>query len=172
MRKTPTQPSGGSKAVNGVPGLDPAAETADDYLAEEGSREEKVDALIRWQVITAGTPGFLSGIGGFLTLPVTLPANLTSVVYSQVRIIAAIAHMGGYDLKADRVQTLVYACLCGNAAKDILKATGMTIGVRHEAQKCNERKSLLIIQVIDKPLGRSVRWMQAGGETAAPERYW
>ena len=44
--------------------------------------------------------------------------------------------------------------------------------VRHEAQRWNERKALPPIQVGGKPLGRSVRWMQAGGEIAGPERYW
>ena len=44
--------------------------------------------------------------------------------------------------------------------------------VRHEAQRGNEWKTPLPIQVGGEPLGRSARWMQAGGETAAPERYW
>jgi len=46
------------------------------------------------------------------------------------------------------------------------------MGVRHEAQRGNGRKSPLSIQVDDEPLGRSVRWMQVGREIAAPERYW
>jgi hypothetical protein len=44
--------------------------------------------------------------------------------------IAAIAHMGGYDLKDDRVKTLVYTCLTGNAAKDIVKNIGITISTK------------------------------------------
>ncbi len=46
------------------------------------------------------------------------------------------------------------------------------MSVRHEAQRWNERKALEPIQVGTKSLGRSVRWMQAGGEKAGPERYW
>jgi len=42
--------------------------------------------------------------------------------------IAAIAHMGGHDLNDDRVKSLVYACLTGNAAKDILKDMGIVVG--------------------------------------------
>lgn len=38
--------------------------------------------------------------------------------------IAAIAIMGGHDVKDDKVRTLAYASLYGNAAKDILKDVG------------------------------------------------
>ena len=49
-------------------------------------------------------------------------------MYVQIRMIAAIAHLGGHDLKDDRVKAMVYACLTGNAAKDILKDIGIVVG--------------------------------------------
>jgi uncharacterized protein (DUF697 family) len=61
---------------------------------------------------------------------VAIPANITSVMYIQIRMIAAIAHIGGYDLKDDNMRSFVYLCLCGNAAKDILKETGIKIGMQ------------------------------------------
>jgi hypothetical protein len=36
--------------------------------------------------------------------------------------------MGGYDLQDDRVKTLVFTCLTGDAAKDVLKDVGIIIG--------------------------------------------
>lgn len=63
-----------------------------------------------------------------ITMPITLPANITSVIFVQVRMIAAIAYLGGHDLKDDRVKAMVYACLTGNAAKDILKDIGIVVG--------------------------------------------
>lgn len=116
------------KAVNGVPGLDSAKELADDYLKQDGTLTDQVNSLIRWQNTKAGTSGFLAGLGGLITMPITIPANITSVIYVQIRMIAAIAQMGGHDLKDDRVKTLVYTCLTGNAAKDILKDMGIVIG--------------------------------------------
>ena len=109
------------KACNGVVGLDSAQELAAPYLNGDGELVDKVNALIRWQNTKAGTSGFITGLGGIITLPVAIPANISSVIFIQVRMIAAIAHMGGYDLKDDRVKTLVYTCLTGNAAKDIVK---------------------------------------------------
>ncbi len=118
------------KAINGVPGLDSAQEIANDYLKEDGSLIDQVNSLIRWQNTKAGTSGFINGLGGIALMPVTVPANISSVMYVQVRMIAAIAHMGGYNLRDDKVKTLVYACLCGNAAKDILKEVGIKLGYK------------------------------------------
>src|SRR5512132_4348645 len=50
-------------------------------------------------------------------------------------------------------------------------APGYRNGARHEAQRWNGWKIPSPIQVGGESLGRSVRWMQAGGERAAPERY-
>jgi uncharacterized protein (DUF697 family) len=116
------------KAINGVAGLDSAQDLAEGYLRGNDSLHSKANSLIRWQNTKAGTSGFLSGLGGLILMPVTIPANITSVMYVQVRMIAAIAHMGGHDLKDDRVKSLVYACLCGNAAKDIVKEIGIKVG--------------------------------------------
>lgn len=124
------------KAVNGlgVAGMDSAIDLAEDYLKQEGNLTSQVNSLIRWQNTKSVTSGFLSGLGGIITLPVAIPANIASVMYVQIRMIAAIAHMGGYDLKDDKVKTLVYTCLAGNGAKDILKSTGVIIGTKMSTQ--------------------------------------
>ncbi|MEH7503828.1 EcsC family protein [Neobacillus drentensis] len=117
------------KAINGgVPGMDTATELADSYLKKSGTLDEKVKSLILWQNTKSATSGFLTGLGGIITLPIAIPANITSVILVQMRMVAAIAHMGGYDLKDDQVKSFVYACLAGNGAKDILKNAGIQIG--------------------------------------------
>ncbi|TNH82608.1 EcsC family protein [Aeromonas sobria] len=118
------------KAINGVSGLDSASELADSYMKKSSSPADMANSLIRWQNTKAGTSGFLTGLGGIITMPVTIPANIASVMYVQIRMIAAIAHIGGHDIKDDRVKTLVYACLTGNAAKDIMKDVGIVIGTK------------------------------------------
>lgn len=118
------------KAINGVSGLDSASELADSYMKKNSYPVDMANSLIRWQNTKAGTSGFLTGLGGIITMPVTIPANIASVMYVQIRMIAAIAHIGGHDIKDDRVKTLVYACLTGNAAKDIIKDAGIVIGTK------------------------------------------
>ena len=104
------------KAVQGVAGLDSAYDLADDYLKQEGSLHAQVNSLIRWQNTKAGTSGFLTGLGGIITLPVAIPANVASVIYVQIRMIAALAHMGGHNLNDDRVKSLVFVCLTPSPA--------------------------------------------------------
>lgn len=116
------------KAVNGVPGFDSAEEMAQDYMNSHDDKVKSANSLIRWQVSKAGTSGFLTGLGGIITMPITIPINLASVIYIQIRMIAAIAIMGGCDLKDDKVKSLVYMCMAGNGAKDILKDIGIVVG--------------------------------------------
>ena len=117
-------------AVEGVKGVDSAQTLAVGYLATEGSVRDQVNRLIRWQNTKAGTTGFITGLGGIITMPVSIPANIAVVLFVQVRMIAAIAHMGGHDISDDRVKTLVYACLAGDAAREILRDMGIVVGTK------------------------------------------
>lgn len=118
------------KAVSGIPGLDSAADLAKSYMKSDKSAFDQANELIRWQNSKAATSGFVTGIGGFATLPIALPANVTSVLYIQIRMIAAIAFIGGHDLRDDRVRTLVYSCLVKNGVKESLKSVGIKVGNR------------------------------------------
>ena len=79
-------------------------------------------------VVKCTTSGFLNGFGGLIVLPVTLPANVTSVLYVQMRMIASVAYMAGLNVRSDVVQTLVYACLAGVSVGEIIKKTGILFG--------------------------------------------
>jgi len=138
------------KAVNGVKGLDSAEELAENYLDKDGSLEDKVNSLIRWQNTKAGTAGFVTGLGGILTMPVSLPANITSVLYLQIRMISAIAYMGGYDLKDDKVKTFVYACLVGSSANEIIKKAGIEIGKKLATNTIKNISGKIITQINQK----------------------
>lgn len=118
------------KAVDGLPGFDAAEELAAKYLARHGEPDAAVRALITSQTGMAGTAGFLTGIGGFVSLPAAIPANLASALYLQVRLIAAIAHLRGHDIRSAEVRGLVLACLTGSKAADTLKDVGVRFGTR------------------------------------------
>lgn len=66
--------------------------------------------------------------------------------------IVVIAHMGGYPVHDDRVKSLVYICLCGNAAKDILKGAGRKIGTKFIKQAIKSISGKVIKQ-INKTVG-------------------
>lgn len=115
-------------ALDGIPGMDLAYEMADNFLSKHDTTNQAIDSLIRWQNTKAATSGFLTGLGGIITLPVAIPANIASVMYVQIRMIAAIAHMKGHDLQDDQVKTFVFVCLTGQSASGILRKTGIQAG--------------------------------------------
>lgn len=119
------------KALNGVPKVSPSIEEfAKNYLDKETNNNKAAKAMIKNQVVKCTTSGFLTGFGGIITLPVTIPVNVGSVLYVQMRMIACIAYLAGYDLKSDQVQTLVYACLAGVAVTDVIKQAGIKFGIK------------------------------------------
>ena len=119
------------KCLNGIPKVSPSVEEmANDYLKKYKTKEEACKAMIRNQITKCATSGFITGFGGFITMPVTLPANITSVIYVQMRMIACTSYMAGFDLDSDQTQTLVYACLAGVAVNNVMKQTGIKFGVK------------------------------------------
>ena len=119
-----------AKALTGFSGVDSAYELGNSYLNEKGTLEQQVNSLIKWQTAKAGTSGFITGLGGAITMPLTVPANIASVIYIQIRMIAAIAYMGGHNIHSDRVKSLVYICMVGNGAKELLKDLSIKSGER------------------------------------------
>ena len=118
-----------SSALNGIPMVSGSVDDlVEDYLSKYETVEEAAAALVRAQVVKCGTSGFITGFGGLITLPVAIPANLSSVFYVQMRMIAAIAVMGGYDVRSDQVKTQIYVCLTGTSVADLLKEAGINAG--------------------------------------------
>ena len=117
------------KALQGVlPGEKSIEELAEDYLYKSSSKKKAIDDLIGYQTLLCGTNGFITGLGGLLVLPVAISANVAGVIYVQLRMIAAIAHINGYDIYSDQVRTIAYTCLTGSSAANVLKNTGIKIG--------------------------------------------
>lgn len=114
------------KALSGAGAFDSAYKVADDYLKKTTSREAAVEKLTNWQVAKCATSGFVTGLGGLLMLPVAIPANISSVLLIQLRMILSIAIIGGFDPKSEQVKSLAFVCLTGNVASGILNEIGIS----------------------------------------------
>jgi uncharacterized protein (DUF697 family) len=101
-------------AIDGI-GRWPSAKTVASRQLERhaGSVDAAIESIVSSHVRLASAQGFVTNLGGFATLPVAVPANLTGVAVVQVRMIAAIAHLRGYDLDDNRVRTALVMCLLG-----------------------------------------------------------
>lgn len=119
------------KCLNGIPKVSHSVEKmAEDYMAQCDDKEEACRKMMMNQIIKCTTSGFITGFGGVITLPVSVPANVGSVLYVQMRMIACAACMAGFDLSSDQTQTLVYACLAGVSINKILKQVGIKVGTK------------------------------------------
>lgn len=105
-----------------------AIELAERYLRKYGESSVAADKLINNQVIKSGTPGFIAGLGGIITFPVAIPANMASLLYIQLRMVAGIACIGGYRPEDDAVRTFAYICLTGRSAAGIIEKAGIEKG--------------------------------------------
>ena len=140
-------------ALAGIPNVSRSVDDlASNYLSRYPQVSRAARDLIRHQVAKCGTSGFLTGLGGVITLPVTVPANVSSVLYVQMRMVAALARMGGFDLNSDQVKTMVYVCLTGNAASQIVKSTGIKFGQR-AAVSAIERIPAKALTAINQKVG-------------------
>jgi hypothetical protein len=102
------------RAIVGVGPLPPAAKAAEAQLKEQkGNRERAVHEVIENHVRYAGAQGFLTNIGGIVTMAVTIPANVSGLALVQCRMIAGIAHLRGHDLDDPRVRNAILTCLLG-----------------------------------------------------------
>jgi hypothetical protein len=117
------------KAIDGAHPLSSAHDLADEYLMDNGYRTNasRVDALINWETSKNFTSGFVSGLGGLLVLPFSLPAAFLASWIIQARMAAAIARIYRHNIHSDRVRTFIVAALVGDSLKDIAKASGIAI---------------------------------------------
>jgi EcsC protein family len=102
------------RAIRGVGPLESAAAVAEKHREEEhGDLDKAIRAIIESHVRLAGTQGFLTNIGGLVTMAVTVPTNIAGLALIQCRMVAAIVHLRGYDLDDPSVRNAILASMLG-----------------------------------------------------------
>lgn len=63
------------KAVDGIRPLSSAQVLAEEYQIDQSCADNsaRIDSLIKWEISKNFTSGFITGLGGVLTMPVSLP---------------------------------------------------------------------------------------------------
>lgn len=115
------------QALAGVPPLSPAATLAEEIQRIYPQADAKTLAykLVQRESYKNFSTGFITGIGGLVTLPWALPSSLVASWVLQARLVAAIAKLGGHDLEDPRIRKLVVWALFGDAVKEVLKDSGV-----------------------------------------------
>lgn len=135
--------------IHGLGPLSSAEELADEYLSEAKYRDDdaRVGALVNWETGKNFTTGFLTGLGGFITLPVAVPAALAASWVVQARMAAAIARIYGHALDEERVRTKILLALAGDVARDAMKDLGLKLGDRLTQRAVEQIPGRLLVEV-------------------------
>lgn len=106
-------------------GADAVAEAA--LKASGGDAERAIDSLARGGVRAAAGGGFVTSLGGFVTMPVAIPVNIFEFYVTATRTVAAIARLRGYDLADPSIRTAILLTLVGARSTDILNRAGVVV---------------------------------------------
>jgi hypothetical protein len=117
-----------------------------------GDREEAIRRLVATHVRLAAASGFVTGLGGIATLPVTVPASMAGLYIIATRMTAGIAHLRGYDVETDEVRSAILVALLGSAGAAVLRNTGVEIGQRSTAVAL-ERLPAQALSEVNKRVG-------------------
>lgn len=120
--------------------------------APTGDIEKVISRLITESVTASASAGFLTGLGGLITLPITLPANIAGSLIINVRLAGAIAHMRGYDLKDPHTQAMIPLVALGSSVQASLSAIGSKIGVKLGEQAI-KKLSIETVRAINRRAG-------------------
>ncbi|MBO5520176.1 MAG: EcsC family protein, partial [Eubacterium sp.] len=102
------------KAQTGIPQISSSVtELAAQYMEGKDDPEKAARAMQRSQITKCTAAGLITGIGGIITLPVSIPANVSGVMYMQLRMISCTAKMAGFDPSDPTVRAYSYACFAG-----------------------------------------------------------
>lgn len=133
--------------------FDSATQVAEAALLEHGTPEEALKAVARAAMLRGGIGGFVTGLGGFITMPIALPANILEFYVQATRMVGAIATLRGYDVSDERIRTAVLLTLVGSKSDEVLKKAGMTTGGGRLASLALRNMPPAAVMVINKAVG-------------------
>ena len=110
--------------IDGRAPFDSARKVAAAAAQGQPDAERALDSLVRSHLRLAAAGGFVTSFGGFVTLPIALPANVFGFYVVATRLVAGIASIRGYDITKPEVRSAVLLALVGADADDLLRKAG------------------------------------------------
>ncbi|MDO5535243.1 MAG: EcsC family protein, partial [Propionibacteriaceae bacterium] len=136
--------------IEGVATFSGARAVADKALEKSGGDvDAAVDKVVQQHLVGGAAGGFVTSLGGFLTMVVAIPANVFEFYVQATRMTAAIAHLRGYDVSDQRIRTAVLLTLVGSDSSDILAKAGVSVGTSaalNVAGKGLPKSALMVVQ--------------------------
>jgi energy-converting hydrogenase Eha subunit C len=114
----------------GIDGIGPfrsAESIAARALAKHGSERKAIDEVIADHSRLVALNGFVTGLGGLVTMVIALPINVVGFALLSARMAAAIASIRGLDVADPATRTEVLLTLTGGNASEVLAKAGVAV---------------------------------------------
>lgn len=111
--------------IDGMPGFDPAHRVAETARRDHPDTDRAIRAVIASHRRLVAAGGFLTGLGGFVTMPAALPANVIEFYVVTARMAAAVATLRGYDIDDPAVRTAILLTLVDGDPAPVLRRAGV-----------------------------------------------
>ncbi len=138
------------RAIIGVGPFAGAERIAEEHSAAIDDAEQAIERLIRTHVRLAAGSGFVTGLGGLVTLPFSVPAGVGGLYLIATRMCAAIAYLRGYDVHSEEVRSANIICLLGSAGTEVLKNAGVQIGTRSATAVLRKLPGKVLVELNEK----------------------
>lgn len=138
--------------IDGAGPFDSARAVADAQRADRPDAEAAIGAVVSSHLKLAAAGGFVTGVGGFITLPVALPVNVLEFYLVATRMVAATASLRGYDTSRPEIRSAVLLTLVGADADDLLRKAGV-IKTGRLSNLAAQRLPGPVLMVVNKAVG-------------------
>jgi uncharacterized protein (DUF697 family) len=120
---------------------------ADEYRRSGRTPEECAANFIDWQTAKATATGFALGLPGLPAMVATVPADLTSTAYLQLRMVAVIGLLFGWDVRSDQFRSMAYISLLGTAGGELLRDFGVTFTTKLVAAQISKLSGKALLKI-------------------------
>ncbi|GAB94351.1 hypothetical protein BJY21_004104 [Kineosphaera limosa] len=139
--------------IDGKGTFDSAGQVAQTASGRHADQEKAIADIVKEHTKLAAAAGFVTGLGGFITLPVALPANVVGFYLLATRMAASIAAVRGYDVDKPSVRSAILLSLVGADAGDVLQKAGYAGASGRLATFATQRLPGPLLMAVNKGVG-------------------
>lgn len=143
-----------SVGIDGAGPFTGAVKLSDQALKREsGNVDDAVKRVVGQHLRGGAAGGFVTSLGGFVTMVAALPANVFEFYVQATRMVASIAHLRGYDVTDARIRTAVLLCLVGSNASEVLGKAGVNVAGGAAVRVATQNLPKSALMVVQKAVG-------------------
>lgn len=99
------------RSAGSLPVLGSPQHVVEQIRRETDSTEEAAERITQHYTVLSSATGFVLGLPGYITMPITVPSNIAGVLLLQFHMCAAMAVLGGKDPQTDAVRERAIDCV-------------------------------------------------------------